>query len=520
MRHVSAVLAVLVFGGCGKGSERTQPAPAAGSAVTPTPTPAPRRPEVPAAVALPPLGRDAFLDSVPVGPLVVVGDAAIVVEGDALVPIRDGAVAASDLAATATDLRIPKVVAWAAAWHPLPIARGAVVSLAVAPSQPAALVLQVIASFAPSEQREFALLARGPEGVGAIPVRLPAAAALDAPAPAEPPVDMVVSFAGSSVVLWSLSGQEGTLAAPRATIAVDADGAWIKEIRARLGEVVQRRWAGRTRPVDQTAIVVMVDPASTAGALVATIAAVRSDASGQPLFPDVHLSTGFAPVPKPPAVTHDDAILARLDEDEAARFAQALVASSDDDMGDGDMARRRPGSDLGSQIDDVRAAGAAVAVGGGTHQGTSDGGRGDGDPRGRGTGVAGGRDVGGTIDVGRAPAAGPVPGITITSKAQLTDTSLSADEVLRKLSAVYMAGLKRCYGEALKLDPEQRGAVTLAFTVNETGRVTDAKVGAMTPALTTCIEGLAAGWRFAVPKDADGEPTRAEFTLGLRLAPR
>ena len=52
-------------------------------------------------------------------------------------------------------------------------------------------------------------------------------------------------------------------------------------------------------------------------------------------------------------------------------------------------------------------------------------------------------------------------GITITSKAQVTDTSLGTDEVLRKLTAVYMSGLKRCYRDGLKLDPELRGAVTL-----------------------------------------------------------
>jgi hypothetical protein len=342
-------------------------------------------------------------------------------------------------------------------------------------------------------------------------VRLPAAAAPSAPAPAEPPVDMVLSFAGPDLLVWSLSGQEGTLATPRAVLPVDADGAWVERVRGALGEVVQRRWAGRTRPVDQTAIVIMVDPPSTAGALVAAIAAVRSDASGRPLFPDVRLSPSFAPVAKPAAAPHVD-LSAQLDDDEAARFAEALLASSDDDMGAGDMARRRPGSDLGTQIDDVRAAGSAVAIGGGAHQGTSDGGRGDGDPRVGGPTLRPGSDG--------AAAAGPVPGVTITSKAQVTDTSLSTDEVLRKLAAVYMSGLKRCYGEALKLDPQQRGAVTLAFTVNETGRVTDAKVGAMTPALAACIEGAAANWRFAVPKDADGEPTSAEFKLTLELAPR
>ena len=138
MRLGSAALVVLVIGACGKGSERAQPAPAAGSAAAgsaaPTATQAPHRPDVPAAVALPLLGGDAFPESVPAGLLVIVGDTAIVLDGNPAVPIRDGAVPASDLAATATDLRIPKIVAWAEAWHQLPIARGAVVSSTTAPS--------------------------------------------------------------------------------------------------------------------------------------------------------------------------------------------------------------------------------------------------------------------------------------------------------------------------------------------------------------------------------------------------
>ena len=63
MRHVSAALVVLVIGACGKGAERSQPAPV-GSAAAPTPAPRPR--DVPATVALPQLGGDAFLESVPV----------------------------------------------------------------------------------------------------------------------------------------------------------------------------------------------------------------------------------------------------------------------------------------------------------------------------------------------------------------------------------------------------------------------------------------------------------------------
>ena len=69
MRHVSAALVVLVIGACGKGAERSQPAPASNAAA---PTPAPRPRDVPATVALPQLGGDAFLESAPVGPLAIV----------------------------------------------------------------------------------------------------------------------------------------------------------------------------------------------------------------------------------------------------------------------------------------------------------------------------------------------------------------------------------------------------------------------------------------------------------------
>lgn len=507
MRHVSAALVVLVIGACGKGAERSQPAPAS-NAAAPMPAPPPR--DVPANVALPQLGGDAFLESVPVGPLAIVDRAAIIIDGTEVVPIRDGAVEASHRGATAGALVIPRIAAWAASWHALPDARAAVVALAVHPAQPATLALQVIASFAKAEQRDFALLARGAEGVGALPVRLPGTT------PDVPATDLMLSLTASRAVLASSAVPGGAPTDDAATIAVDADGAWIKQVRQALTALVQRR-AAAGAPAGPASIVVMIDPTCSAGALVAAVAAVRHDANGKPLAPDVRLGlslTSAATAAAPPSSPRNDlAAGVALDEAEAARFAEMLTASGDSDIAT--MERRQPGSDLAAQLDAVRDEGAKVAVGGGTRSGVGEGRLGDGDPR-----VGGGTLRPGGGDGATAPDAGPVPGITITSKAQVTDTSLGTDEVLRKLTAAYMGGLKRCYREALALDPQLRGAVTLAFTVDETGRVTDAKVGAMTPALTACIEGLVAGWRFAVAKDGDGEPTRAEFTFGLGLAPR
>lgn len=496
MRLGSAALVVLVIGACGKGAERAQPAPAAGSAAAGSAAPpapqAPGRPDVPAAVALPLLGGDAFLESVPAGLLVIVGDTAIVLDGNPAVPIRDGAVPASDLAATATDLRIPKIVAWAAAWHQLPIARGAVVSLAVKPSQPAALVLQVIASFAPSTQRDFALLVRGVEGVGALPVRI-----LDAPA------ELTLALGATRAVLASRPAGD----APPETIAeltVDGGGAWMTGARQALTELLGRRAAAAPRP----AIVIEVEQDCPVGTLAAAVAAVRRDDHGQPLVADVGVTRAAPAARTPTAAARDGAVNVALDEAEVARFAEALLASGDSDHAVDDMQRRLPGSDLGAQLDDVRAAGAKVAVGGGGSVAIGGGTRDRVGDAGRGPGQA------------AADVAGPTPMVAVQRPAQLTDTSLTADVVAQKLVAAYLAGLRRCYGGVLKVDPEARGGATLAFTVEETGRVGAATVTTtLAPSLASCVETLARSWRFATPRDADGEPVAAEFRVPLEFAP-
>lgn len=489
MRLSSAALVVLVIGGCGKGSERAQPAPAAGGAAgsaAPPATQAPGRPDVPAAVALPLLGGDAFLESVPAGLLVIVGDTAIVLDGNPAVPIRDGEVPATDLAATATDLRIPKIVAWAAAWHQLPIARGAVVSLAVKPSQPAALVLQVIASFAPSAQRDFALLVRGVEGVGALPVRI-----LDAPA------ELTLALGATRAVLASRPAGD----APPETIAeltVDGGGAWTTRARQALTELLGRRAAAAPRP----AIVIEVEQDCPVGTLAAAVAAVRRDDHGQPLVADVGVTRAALAARKPTAAARDGAVGVALDEAEVARFAEALLASGDDDHAVDDMQRRLPGSDLSAQLDDVRAAGAKVAVGGGGSVAT---GAGDADLR---------------PDPASSGVAGPTPTVAVQRPAQLSDTSLTADVIAQKLVAAYLGGLRRCYGGILKVDPAARGAATLAFTVEGSGRVGAASVTtSLAPSLASCVETLARSWRFASPRDGDGEPAAAEFRVQLEFAP-
>ena len=195
-------------------------------------------------------------------------------------------------------------------------------------------------------------------------------------------------------------------------------------------------------------------------------------------------------------------------EEEAKRYADLLTADSPNGTTGADMdTRRRPGADLNQQINDVKDSNQVVAIGGGTAR--------PGTRTGESGGVSG--PGGGTLTA--IPASGPSGRISISSKQAFDETTLSPDAVLAKITQVYMAGIKRCYRDELKVDPTARGKVALKLTVNETGRAVGGTADTFDAALTTCIGGLMAAWRFPVPKDADGEATEAAFQITLQLVP-
>jgi len=203
--------------------------------------------------------------------------------------------------------------------------------------------------------------------------------------------------------------------------------------------------------------------------------------------------------------------------EEAIAFANALTGDgeSGDDLGG--MAHRAPGSDLGTEIADVRDSGKQVGIGGGTGRGT----RGDGDPRvgtGSGPGVDG---PSGPVSAGGGKGPEKTPGgrISVSDKEGDSTSNLSPDDVMRKIQSAYMAGLKRCYKEHLKADPTARGGVQLTFTVNETGRTVSGKAKGFASEVDACITGQMSSWRFTAPKDEDGEATEATFSIKLQLVP-
>jgi len=206
-----------------------------------------------------------------------------------------------------------------------------------------------------------------------------------------------------------------------------------------------------------------------------------------------------------------------LQEQEAAKFADLLTGEGVNGTSEGDMSKRRPGAELGAQINEVREGGQTVKVGGGAGRGT----RGDGDVR---VGTGHGPNIngpGGTESAGGGKVAekGPTGRISVADKQSFDESTLTPDIVLAKIQSAYMAGLKRCYKEFLKRDASARGKVTLSLTINETGRTVKGAAKGFAGEVDDCIGNLMTGWRFPIPKDKEGDPTEASFAITLQLVP-
>jgi hypothetical protein len=206
-----------------------------------------------------------------------------------------------------------------------------------------------------------------------------------------------------------------------------------------------------------------------------------------------------------------------LQEQEAARFADLLTSEGTNGTAEGDMSRRRPGTDLGKQLNEINEGNLAVKIGGGTGR-TS---RGDSEVRvgtGHGpaiNGPAGPESAGG----GKVAEKAPGGRISVADRPTGDASSLSPEAVLAKIQSAYMLGLKHCYREYLKKDASARGKVSLSLTVNETGRTVKGNAHGFAPEVDACITGLMATWRFPIPKDKDGEVTDANFEIALQLVP-
>lgn len=84
--------------------------------------------------------------------------------------------------------------------------------------------------------------------------------------PDEQPLQLMVSVTKNRIVLWSVSGLEGTLGEPKATINMvppaitsDAPAYEYDKLNAALLEIATRRWAGKKRPAMTYEILLQAD---------------------------------------------------------------------------------------------------------------------------------------------------------------------------------------------------------------------------------------------------------------------
>jgi len=109
--------------------------------------------------------------------------------------------------------------------------------------------------------------------------------------------------------------------------------------------------------------------------------------------------------------------------------------------------------------------------------------------------------------VARAPATRSAPASAV----------LTPERVLEAVTTRYLPHLRRCYQQQIKHDPRLRGRMTLSFTIDGRGRVTDATAKGLAPKLGACIERRMLAWTFAAPRTTGGAPTEASFRIPVRL---
>ena len=196
---------------------------------------------------------------------------------------------------------------------------------------------------------------------------------------------------------------------------------------------------------------------------------------------------------------------------EAERFAQLLTSGNEQPGGRTEMGNRIPGDELDKQIKDIRDNGHTI---GNDQNGF----------RNRPTeGIQDGRRpvVDGAGEIAQqAPREEKLPPHRIDLRPPPKDKlppGSDPEAIVRKIQRDYMGGLMRCYQAGLRTDQALRGKVAVAFTVTETGKVADASAKGVTSEVDSCIEKQMASWRFAVQKDAAGDPTDLDITLVLAL---
>jgi hypothetical protein len=103
---------------------------------------------------------------------------------------------------------------------------------------------------------------------------------------------MIVSITKTQIILWSVSGAEGTLTQPKLAVALASKTAFA-DLGKALAEIVGRRWPDGKRSLDARQIIVQADGGIRMQVIAEAFGAVRATPDDQELFSEILLSSGF-----------------------------------------------------------------------------------------------------------------------------------------------------------------------------------------------------------------------------------
>lgn len=266
----------------------------------PTPTPnhdgsgskKPAPIEIGSSVALPEVARDGYEPAVE-GLAVVITKTGIVVEGKAIVSIQNGAVDPSEKEGGTLGVLIPRLRAFTEQLVQQPSARGKPILIVADRDTPYRTLLEVVYSMKQAGPRAFSIIARSKGDIVALPLTERERTVEAASPPesagsarsADAPLGMFVSITRRGIQVWSVSGREGTIGAPRRTIELNDPArldAAVGELRRELADVA----AKHTAPEDRQIVI-----QAEMGTPLQVFAAVAGAAHAS--FPAITLSSGF-----------------------------------------------------------------------------------------------------------------------------------------------------------------------------------------------------------------------------------
>lgn len=210
---------------------------------------------------------------------VQVSRTAIIVDGQPLVALRDGAIDASEIEGGALGLKVSKLAAFTTAWIAGHQAQtDPLVVLWFDRSLRFDVFHRVVYSIKRSRVRRFALAVSTGSSTATLPFTLPDRSSL------EGGVRLIVSILTDRLTVWSFSGLEGTLPEPKLIVRTPA------ELRPALAEIVERRWPTGSRPPQDEWITLMIHARIPMQTVAEVMAMVRAETAGTRLFSEVMFS--------------------------------------------------------------------------------------------------------------------------------------------------------------------------------------------------------------------------------------